>query len=298
MSASNSLRTTAVEGWHPTALPPGTRTEILTNSAQAETLDFLERRAINAAFFAGIVYDNGLESALNRGTFYGYRNYVGKLEGVALIGHATLMEAVSDQALHAFAVIAQGCKSAHMIMCEENRLEKFWDFYAETGQEMRSACRQLLLELRWPVEVTRDVSKLRLATAADLEMLIPIHAELAFQESGVDPRSQDAQGFAERYARRIQQGRTWVLTEDQRLIFKAEVASTTPKTTYLEGVWVNPEKRHQGYAQSCMSQLARMLMWRAKSVCLFVNDENDEARRFYRQGGYHLRTVYDTIFLK
>jgi predicted GNAT family acetyltransferase len=47
-----------------------------------------------------------------------------------------------------------------------------------------------------------------------------------------------------------------------------------------------------------MSQLARTLLWRTKSICLLVNDENEDARRFYQQVGYHLRTVYDTIFLK
>ena len=271
--------------------------EILTNSDRAATLDFLAQRGINTAFFAGLVYDNGLESSLNRGTFYGYRNSFGQLEGVALVGHATLIEAVTEQALHAFAEVLQTYESTHMIMCQENRLDKFWRFYSQPGQEMRHASRQLLLELRWPVEVTTQGEKLRLATLDDLELLIPVHAEMAFEESGVDPRHQDYVGFCDRYARRIQQGRTWILTDGQQLIFKAEVASTTPQTTYLEGIWVNPAKRGEGYGQSCMSQLARMLMWRAKSVCLFVNDDNDEAQRFYRQAGYHLRTVYDTIFL-
>ncbi|MBC8028897.1 MAG: GNAT family N-acetyltransferase [Pyrinomonadaceae bacterium] len=291
------MRITAAESWYPSAALPRTGIEILTNEERAETLDFLGRRGINAAFFAGIIYDNGLESSLNRGTFYGYRNSFGQLEGVALVGHATLMEAVTEPAVRALALVARGCQSAHMIMCEENRLEKFWGYYAQPGQEMRRASRQLLLELRWPVEISRNVSKLRLATTDDLELLVPVHAELAFEESGIDPRSHDAAGFTERYARRIHQGRTWVLTEEQKLIFKAEVASTTPLTTYLEGIWVNPEERHQGFGQSCMSQLARMLMWRAKSVCLFVNDESEGAQRFYRQAGYHLRTVYDTIFL-
>jgi len=291
------MRITAAERWYPSAAFPRVGIEVLTNAERAETLDFFAQRGINAAFFAGIVHDNGLESSFNRGTFYGYRNSVGQLEGVALVGHATLIDAVTDEALHSLADVAHRCHSAQMIMCEENRLEKFWQFYAEAGQEMRRASRQLLLELRWPAEVSGNISKLRLATAADLELLVPVHAELALEESGIDPRSEDAAGFAERYARRIQKGRTWILTEGPQLVFKAEVASTTPQTTYLEGIWVNPEYRRMGFGQSCMSQLTRMLMWRAKSVCLFVNDENDEAQRFYRQAGYHLRTVYDTIFL-
>lgn len=291
------MRITTAESWIPVAAFPGASAQVLTNADRSETLEFLARRGINAAFFAGIVYDNGLESSLNRGKFYGYRNALGQLEGVGLIGHSTVLEAESDLALHALAIAAQSCQSVHMIMCEESRLANFWRHYAEPGQKMRRASRQLLLELRWPVGASKDVSKLRLATTADLELIVPVHAELALAESGIDPREKDAAGFTERCARRIEQGRTWVLTEDGQLIFKAEVASTSPQTTYLEGVWVKPERRGAGYGQSCMSQLARLLMWRAKSLCLFVNDDSDAARRFYRQAGYHLRTVYDTIFL-
>lgn len=273
------------------------RVDVLRDSEQAEVLTFLERRSIHTAYLAGMIRDNGLESQLNRGTFYGYRGHLGELEGVALIGHATLMETSSDQALQAFAKTAQGCDAVHLIMCEENRIENFWSCYAVEGQPMRRACRELLFELRWPTEVSR-ISNLRRARAEDLPLIMPVHAEMALEESGVDPRLQDSAGFQERYARRIAQGRTWVLTEDGKLQFKAEVVAETPDTTYIEGVWVNPATRRQGYGRRCMSQLARMLLWRTRSICLFVNDENEDAQRFYKQAGYHLRTVYDTIFLK
>lgn len=273
------------------------RVEPLKNSEYTEVLAFLEARPLNTAYLSGMIRDNGLQSPLNRGTFYGYRNQVGKLEGVALIGHATLLETSSDRAIRAFALTAQRCQTVHLIMCEENRLDKFWSYYAEAGQEMRRACRELLFELRWPIEISQ-VTNLRLANVHDLDLLIPVHAEMAQGESGVDPRDLDPVGFVERYKRRIQQGRTWVLTEDGKLQFKAEVVAETPETTYIEGVWVNPEARRQGYGSRCMSQLARMLLWRTKSICLFVNDDNEDARNFYKQVGYHFRTVYDTVFLK
>jgi predicted GNAT family acetyltransferase len=269
----------------------------LQNSELVEVLAFLGRRPAHTAYLAGMIHDNGLESQLNRGTFHGYRNHLGELEGVALIGHATLVETANDQALQAFAKTAQRCNAVHLIMCEENRIENFWSYYAAEGQEMRRACRELLFELRWPIEVSQ-VSNLRLASAEDLPLLLPVHAEMALEESGVDPRQQDAAGFYKRYARRIAQGRTWVLTEDGKLQFKAEVVADTAETTYIEGVWVNPAARRQGCGHRCMSQLARMLLWRTRSICLFVNDENEDAQRFYKQAGYHLRTVYDTIFLK
>ena len=286
-SSAYCLQTVADEG----------RVEPLENSEYEEVLAYLERRPIYTAYLAGMIRDNGIESPLNRGTFYGYRNQVSQLEGVALIGHATLMETSSDQAIQPFAQTAQRCQAVHLIMFEENRIDKFWRGYAVSGQEVRHAGRQLLFELRWPIEVSK-VSNLRLATAQDLPLLIPVHAEMALAESGIDPREQDAVGFSERYTRRIEQGRTWVLIAAGKLLFKAEIVAETPETTCIEGVWVNPEARRQGYGRRCMSQLARMLLWRTKSLCLLVNNENENAQRFYKQSGYHLRTVYDTIFLK
>jgi ribosomal protein S18 acetylase RimI-like enzyme len=280
----------------PTASAPD-EVELLNDENLAEVLSFLGRHPIQTVGMVGLIHDNGLQSPLNRGAFYGCRNYLGQLEGVALIGHATLMETESDRALKVFAQTAQGCTSAHLIMCKEDRIDKFWGYYAEVGQEMRRVCRELLFELRWPIEFSDEAPKLRLATLDDLDLLLPVHAEMALEESGIDPRNHDAQGFCDRYARRIAQGRTWVLTQDKKLMFKADVISDTPEATYIEGVWVNPDARRGGNGRTCMSQLARMLLWRTKSLCLFVNDENEEAQQFYRQAGYHLRSVYDTIFL-
>lgn len=271
---------------------------MLQNFECPEALAFLDRRPANSVFLAGLIHDNGLQSPLNRGIFYGYRNCFGELEGIALIGHATLFETSSDQALCAFAAAAQRCHSVHLIMCEEDRLECFWGCYAGAGQEMRRAGRQLLLELRWPVEVAQSVPNLRPASSEDLDLLVPVHARMALDESGVDPREHDAEGFNARCKRRVEQGRTWVLTERGKLQFKADIAAETPQTIYIEGVWVNPHVRGQGYGRRCMSQLARELLSQSKSICLFVNDDNEDAQRFYKHAGYHLQTVYDTIFLK
>lgn len=278
--------------------PAMTGVQPLDNSSLDEVLEFLKARPLNTAYLTGLIQDNGLVSPHNRGKFYSFRNSSGELEGVAVIGHAIVMETTSDAALKGFAEIAQDCAEAHLINCEETRLEKFWSFYRDSGKEMRRACRELLFELRWPNEAADPVCKLRQATTADLELLAPVHAEMAYEKSGVNPLATDPQGFTERYARRIKQGRTWILTENDKLIFKADVIAETADRTYLEGVWVNPEARRQGVGRSCMSQLARMLLWRTKSLCLFVNDENEDAQSFYRNAGYHIRTVYDTIFLK
>jgi predicted GNAT family acetyltransferase len=246
----------------------------------------------------GFILDNGLVSPLNRGTFYGCRNLRGELEGVGLIGHAILLETRTDRALLALAEVAQKSKHAHMILGEQDRVLEFWSHFSEVGQRMRLACRELLFEQRWPLEVREEIRELRLASLADIEAVMPVHARMAFDESGINPLEQDAEGFRQRYARRIVKGRTWVWFEDGTLSFKADIIADTPEVIYLEGVWINPEKRSRGYGLRCLSQLARNLLGRTQSLCLFVNERNKEAHQFYRKAGYQVRALYDTIFLE
>ena len=180
------------------------RVQALTREHEAEVLTFLAQRPIHTVAMVGFIYDNGLVSPLNRGTFYGCRNRQGQLEGVALIGHATLLETTTDRALEALAEVAQTCTTGHMIMGEKERMNDFWDYYAGAGQDMRHVCRELLFELQWPVEALAEVPGLRLATLDELELIMPVHAQMAFDESGVNPLERDPESFRKRCARRIE----------------------------------------------------------------------------------------------
>src|SRR5437868_1544171 len=125
--------------------------EQLTEAARAEVLCLLAENPMHTVCMAGIIRDNGLESEHNRGTFWGCRNSEGRLEGVALIGHHTLIEARTRRAAREFALIAQCSTRTHLIMGELGQVEEFWNAYADEGQRMRLACRELLFELHSPV---------------------------------------------------------------------------------------------------------------------------------------------------
>jgi predicted GNAT family acetyltransferase len=270
----------------------------IKNEDKDEVFAFLAVRPLHTVYISGLIRDNGLESPLNRGKFYCCRNEEGQLEGVALIGHATLIEARTEAALQTFAAMAQTCKRAHMIMGESEKIQTFWNFYADGGQSPRLACRELLFEQRWPVEVRKEVRGLRRATLRDLEMVLPVQAEMAYEESGVNPMEKDPNGFRLRCARRIEQGRVWVLIENGRLIFKADIMSDTAEVVYLEGIYVAPEERGNGVGRRCLSQLTRNLLARTKSVSLLVNEQNQMASEFYLKAGFKMRAHYDTIFLQ
>lgn len=279
------------------AVGPSTVTRLDDANVQ-EVLDFLAERPLHTVIMSSFVRDNGLVSPLNRGTFYACRGEDGGLEGVALIGHATLVEARTEEALAAFARLARESQSGHVILGEMDKVGRFWDYYAKGEESPRLLCREMLLEQRWPVAVREEVKGLRLATADDLELVIPVQAEMAFEESGVNPLERDPEGFRRRCARRVELGRVWVWVEDGRLIFKADIISETPEVVYLEGIWVNPEERGKGYGLRCMSQLGRELLARAGSISMLVNERNVKALSLYRRAGYKLRGCYDTIYLK
>ena len=271
----------------------------LTAAHETEVLDFLAARPVHTVFMAGFIRDNGLESTLNRGSFYAYRDAEGRLEGVALIGHATLVEARSEAALTAFARLARNNSSTHMIMGEEEKIERFWQEYAQdVEQKPRIVCRELLLEQRWAAGRHEVVPGLRLATLDDLGHVMSVNAKMAFEESGVNPMDADPMGYRMRTARRIEQNRVWVWAEGDRLIFKADIVSDTPEAIYLEGVYVNAEERGKGYGLRCFSHLCRTLLARTVSICLLVNEENKKAQDFYTKAGYKLQSRYDTIFLR
>jgi predicted GNAT family acetyltransferase len=265
---------------------------------EEEVLEFLSERPIHTVFMAGFIRDNGIVSPFNRGTFYACRDGRGHLEGVALIGHATLVEARSDEAMEAFARLAQEVGPAHMIMGEEAKIEAFWRHYSEAGRAPGLICREFLLEQRWPVEGFESVDGLRLAKLDDLGHVVSAHAALAYEEIGVNPLESDPIGFRLRTARRIAQGRVWVLIENNKLIFKADIVSDTPDVIYLEGVFVNPEERCKGYGSRCMMTLGRVLLSRAVSISLLVNEHNEAGLALYRKAGFQLRSYYNSIFLQ
>lgn len=270
----------------------------LTNGDESEVLAFLDARPLHTVIMVGFIRDNGLVSPLNRGRFYAYRNRQGELDGVALIGHATLIEARNEAALAAFARLAYNCPHARLIVGQKQRIQRFWNFYSQEGVVPHQLCSELLLEQRWPIKVHERVPGLRLATPDDIEQAAAVHAQMAFAETGINPLEKDAQGFCSRVARRIEQKRMWVWFEADRLIFKADIVCETPRAFYLEGIYVSPQERGKGYGLRCLSQLSYILLLRTDRLCLLVNRENRQAYTFYQRAGYKLRSYYDTILLR
>ncbi|HXI23853.1 MAG TPA: GNAT family N-acetyltransferase [Pyrinomonadaceae bacterium] len=270
----------------------------LKAESEAEVLDFLKGTSVHNVVMSGFIRDNGIESELHRGCFYGCRSDAGSLEGVALIGHGMFIQARSNAAIREFARVAQALRNANMIMADPKTIEEFWKFYSLGGQPPRRLCREISFSLNQSRANLEPVPTLRAATSKDLPQVLPVHAAMAYEESGIDPSQADPGGFRMRCLRRIERGRVWVWIERGELIFKADIIADTPDAIYLEGIYVCPEARRKGYGSRCVSELFRRLLQRTKSISVLVNKERPEAQRFFETMGFMASGFYDTIYLQ
>ncbi len=282
----------------PVVVPDMSRLQILIEDNKQEVLSFLAQRPVHTVVMTSMLHDNGIESAQNRGRFYGYRDTSGNLEGVALIGHTTLVEVRSEEALIALALNARESETPlHIMMSDGDSIEAFWHYYSGGAKEPRLICSERLFEIKFPVPIREYISGLRLATEAELMPIAEAHAEIAFEESGVNPMEKDREGYLKRVVRRINLGRTWAIFDDEgKLVFKADIVAETPDVNYLEGIYVHPDYRGNGIGANCLSQLSRILLEKVKHVCLLSNEDFQSAHHSYLKAGFKSKDCFVTIF--
>jgi len=271
--------------------------ENLKPGQEDEVLEFLDVRPIHTVFMSSLIRDHGLLSSHNRGSFYGCRDGFGQLEGVGLIGHATMIETRTENALMMLARLTRNCQP-HLIRGEAETIDRFWQHYAHSDQRPRLVSREILLKQLEPLPVENRVDNLRKASLGDLDKILDVNASMALHEAGINPLQKDFDGFRQRTARRIEQGRIWVWVDDNRLIFKADIVAQTPVATYLEAVHVHPEERLKGYGLRCLAQLSSDLLKSSELICLTTNEKNRNAIAFYAKAGYQVFAPYQTIYLK
>lgn len=280
-----------------TIAPDLSRTAELKSKDEAEVLTFLNVRPVHTVVMTSFILDNGVESKLNRGKFYGFRNEDGKLEGVALIGHTTLIEARSDESLKALAFTArQSAMPIHLIMSSGDAAQDFWRYYGDGFHEPRLTCTEFLFEVNFPFLVPKCDWEIRKAEASEVTEIAEAQAAIAFMESGVDPMQKDREGFMSRVLRRIEQNRIFVVYEGDKLVFKADIIAETAEVIYLEGVYVAPEYRGKGVGSSCLAKLTLNLLKRVQNVCLLSNINFIDAHMSYLKAGFKHTDSCTTLF--
>lgn len=291
----NDMETEAGFGPASSGLPVAA--ESLSQDAREKALAFLCERPLHTFGMTGLIRDNGWVSPLNRGGFYVCHDSDGNIDGVALIGHSTLLEVRSDASIKAFARLAQSCPDIYLMLAEEAVLRKFWRYYQAFNRVEFEQKRYSLLKQSWPIEAREPISGLRKAVREDLDLVVGAHVQSGIEETGVNGLEQDPVGFPQRCALRIERGHTWVWINNNKLIFKVEILTDTPELIYLESMWIAPEERSKGYGLRCITQLGREFLKRSAAICLLVQEHNIAAQTIYEQAGYKNIGHYQAIFI-
>ena len=263
-----------------------------------EVLAFLNKRPVHTVVMASFIADNGIEGSLNRGKFYGYRGTDGALEGVALIGHSTLVEARTENALTALAVTARSAETPiHLIMSSGDAAQSFWNRYTNGLTEPRLTCTELLFELNFPFQVQKCEWNVRLAKPEELMQVAEAQAEVAEIECGVNPIVKDREGFLKRVMRRIEQGRVFVAFDGDKLVFKADIIAETDNVIYLEGIYTGHEYRGRSIGSKCLADLSLQLVSRVENICMLSNADFTYAHKSFAKAGYKQSDQCTTLFV-
>ena len=119
---------------------------------------------------------------------------------------------------------------------------------------------------------------MRAATLDDLDLLVPACAAAHREEIGIDPLVRDPYGFRWRTRSQIEEGRSWLWTEDGTILFKAEASAWTPSAVQLQQVWTDPSARRRGNAARGLRDLIRLLL-EQRADGLPVRAARERARR-------------------
>jgi ribosomal protein S18 acetylase RimI-like enzyme len=126
----------------------------------------------------------------------------------------------------------------------------------------------------------------RRGTADDLERLTVAAADMHREEMGVDPLAIDPAGWRTRMGTLIQRGWSWVWTEGDEVVFKAELSAWTPDAAQIQGVWTAPHRRNSGIGTAAMAAVTRAVLDDVPHCTLYVNHYNVPARRVYDRLGF------------
>ncbi len=201
----------------------------------------------------------------------------------------------SGHGCEAFADVAVAARPK-MIIGNEQAVSDLWAAVRSRMQEPRED------RPGQPVFAISDApepgeTRIREATRADFELLLPACVATHEGELGLDPMAADPEGFRRRTLQQIEEGRSWIWSEKGTILFKAEASAWTPRAVQLQQVWVDPEVRGQGYAQRGLRDLVRLLLERVPRVCLFVRADNPAAIRLYEAVGMaHVGTYRSVLF--
>ena len=140
--------------------------------------------------------------------------------------------------------------------------------------------------------------RVRLVGMDELDVLYPASVAMFTEEVGVSPELNGRETYRARVAALIAQGRVFARIEDGRVLFKAEIGSKTARASQLQGVYVDREYRGRGLGTAGVATVVRTVLAEGSpAVTLYVNADNEPAKRAYARVGFRRTQYFASVLL-
>jgi predicted GNAT family acetyltransferase len=269
----------------------------LGESERAAVERILDRDPYAGAQIAERVAAHGLNWWRSDGRVFGYG--VGRrVESIIWSGAHLVPVCSTPAATSAFAdMLGSEARICSSIIGRSDAVLDLWDRlsgYWGKARDVRPN-QPLLVADREPA-IAPD-PEVRLVRPSEVDALFPAAVSMYTEEVGVSPLLDDGgRGYKRRIAELVKGKRAYARFIGDRVIFKAELAIVTRRTTQVQGVWVDPEFRGRGLAAPAMATVVHDALRRVSpTVSLYVNDYNVAARHVYAKCGFVSAGSFATV---
>lgn len=189
--------------------------------------------------------------------------------------------------------IGRRCSS---IVGRSDEVVDLWRQLAAAWGPPREVRPQHLMATSQPAARPPD-PRLRPLRIEELDLLMPAAVAMFTEEVGYSPvQHGGGPAYRARLADLVRAGRALAVVEGDRILFKAEIGSTTPVACQVQGVWVDPEVRGHGLGVAGMAAVVNHARTHlAPIVSLYVNDYNHAAVAAYEAVGFTIVGAFTTI---
>ncbi|MFP4598628.1 MAG: GNAT family N-acetyltransferase [Persicimonas sp.] len=292
--------------------------QVLGEEHHEQLLDFLSADVAANLFQLCWLENNGVRSQ-GRPELYHFAGIVdptGRLLAASLViaDRLLLVDALDDE--HA-ASLARWYRRRELVLehivSAHAAVRPFWCAYRGTRDDLEVIARlnrdqelYVLERDRWYDHLYADGRPRYERTGverAHIEQLEPIFlasARMHLEETLEDPLQAHPEAFRRHVRHRILAERSfgW-FDEHRRLIFKADLSASSSFGTQISGVYTPPRFRGQGIATRALFDICEDLFESGlPRITLYVNAENEAARRVYRKVGFQFHADYQTVFVE
>jgi RimJ/RimL family protein N-acetyltransferase len=270
------------------------RVEQLTPAREDAALAFLDRSPFENVFLTSLVA-RGTHPDLRRSLCIARDG--GRVRGVAYFGRQIVV-AGDDDAIDGFAQAARRFSGERTIVGPRESVRRLWNLMREWHPAPRAVRdRQPVMavdrERLRNVDGAADVS-VRRARREEWREVAENSARMIQHELDYDPREFSPE-FTSNVRYMIERGLWWVGESDGRTCFFCHVGPESNRTAQLQGIWVPPELRGNGFAAKALSQICTRLLEIYPTLSLYVNDFNAPALALYEKTGFHQVAEFQTL---